>query len=155
MTIGEFSAGIRVLVFPHVVVSSILSLPNSKRKLWKKTELTFSWWEVGGGSEYGAQHTSRICVTSSLTISDGISTPPLVVACKNFARIGTHSWSMAKSAWLAESNMFICADKNWCIISKTCRFSRVWKIPHAGLHRASSEKKTGDIVVEISYHIPS
>ena len=29
------------------VVGSLVSLPNSKGKLWGKTELTFCWLEVG------------------------------------------------------------------------------------------------------------
>ena len=66
----------------------------------------------------GTRLTSRMCVSSSLTTLDGLSTPPWVVACRNFTRIGTYCWSMAKSAWFAESSKFL-ADKTCCIISNT------------------------------------
>ena len=91
-------------------------------------------------SEYGAWHTSRMCVSSSLTTLDGLSTPPLVVACRNFPRIGTYCCSMAKSAWFAESNKLFLAWQNLLHNFKTAWFSHVWKIPRAGLHLASSEK---------------
>ena len=44
---------------------------------------------------------------------------------------------MAKSVRFAKSNMFFLADKTCSIISQTAWFSRVWNIPHPGLHLAS------------------